>query len=644
MFALEVVAATAVLIVLVFGPGLLATYLLGLRGVPAWALAAPVSCALFGLGGLAVELAGVRWSLGVLAALTVVTAVLAHLLSRILAPARRDPGPALRWAVVGWLVGAGSVVAGFAASIGSVRAVPAQPDATYHLNAIRWMASTGDISSRDGGAFLYGRVHSFYPSTFHGIAATAVNVLHQQPVVVANLLSVVAGSVVWVVSCIALSRQAFGCHGRIHVLTGVAAASFTTMPYWMAGYGPLWPYLLGLSLVPALLACVLSLLGLATDDAIGRPRAAMALVVGAAGLGLVHPHAVSALVLVSYVALVAALLGRLATRRTGRAALFAAVGVLLPVAAWWVALRTPKMHGMTRAYARGPEQSVSRAVTEALLNGPRYGALLWVTSAVVVVGLVVCARRASTRWVPAAYVVLVLVLVGVAGVQSGFTRALTVFWYNDPPRLGALVPLAGVPALVAGLDAGGKALGHLVFRSRPRDGQPLATPVLTAAVVVAYLVATLGNNQGAHVGRLKPFYQPKDPARALLTTADASALQRLGRLLPVDAVVADNPWRGHALLYAFTSRRVLFYSEKAVTTPDRELLADGLYLAPSRPDVCDAVRRAAVTYVVTGGSNELPNLGGRNMFAGVDRVAGSPGFAQVAVQAPYTLWRVTACN
>lgn len=632
MFTLEVVAATAVVIVLVFVPGLLATYLLGLRGIPAWALAPPVSCALFGLGGVAVELAGVRWRIGVLAALTVLTAAVAHLLGRTLPPARRDPGPAVRWAVVGWLIGAASVVAGFAASIGSVRAVPAQPDATYHLNAIRWMASTGDISSRDGGAFLYGRAHSFYPSTFHGIAATAVNLLHQQPVVVANLLSIVAGAVVWVGGCIALSRQVFGCHGRIHVLSGVAAGSYTAMPYWMGGYGPLWPYLLGLSLVPALLACVLSLLGLATEDAIGRPRAALMLVVGAAGLGLVHPHAVSALALVSYVVLVTALVGRVSARRTGRSALLAAAGALLPLVAWWVAFRTPKMQGMARAYARGPEESAGRAVAEGLLNGPRYGALLWVTSAVVILGLVACARRASWRWVPAAYVVLVLVLIGVAAEQSGFTRALTVFWYNDPPRLGALVPLAGVPALVAGLDVGVKALRLWGFRRA------------TAAVLVAYLVATLGNNQGAHVGRLEPFYQPHDPAHALLTTADASALQRLGRLLPAGAVVADNPWRGHALLYAFTSRRVLFYSEKAVTTPDRELLADDLYLAASRPDVCDAVRRAAVTYVVTGGSNELPNLGGRNTFAGVDQVAGSPGFERVAVEAPYTLWRVTACE
>jgi hypothetical protein len=89
---------------------------------------------------------------------------------------------------------------------------------------------------------------------------------------------------------------------------------------------------------------------------------------------------------------------------------------------------------------------------------------------------------------------------------------------------------------------------------------------------------------------------------------------------------------------------VLFYSEKAVTTPDRELVADDLYLAASRPDVCAAVRRVGVTYVLTGGPNQLLNLAGRNTFAGVDQVPGSSGFVQVATAAPYTLWRITACG
>jgi hypothetical protein len=630
MSVLQVAATTAVLLLLVFGPGLVLTRLLGLRGLAGVALAPALSCALVGLGGVAAPVAEVSWSVWVLLALTVVAGLAAYGAGRLLPASRRESDRTTRSAVQGWFLGAAVVVAGFAASLGSPWAVAAQPDATYHLNSIRSMVQTGDISSRDGGAFLYGRVHSFYPSTFHGIAATAVQLTHQQPVLVANLLAIVAAAAVWVAGCLLLCRQVHGAHGRVLVLGGLAAAAFTAMPYWMAGYGPLWPYLLGLALVPGLLGCLLSLLGLARDDAVGRARAAVVLVVGAAGLGLVHPHAVSALALVSYLALVVAAVQRVVGgRRSDRPAagdvLLALAAVAGPLLLWWGASRTATIRGMRRTYARGPEESLGRAVGEALLNDPRYAAPLWVTSALVLLGLVVCARQRSTRWLPVAYAGLALVLVAVEAVQSPFTRSLTVFWYNDPPRLGAVLPLVGVPALAAGLD--------VLWRRRT-----------IALVVVVYLVATLGDNQAAHVARLKPFYRPVVADRALLTGPEASALERLAGSVPAGAIVAGNPWRGHALLYAFTGRKVLFYSEKAVTTPDRELLADSLSLAASRPDVCVAVRRTGVGYVVTGGANQLPNLASRNAFTGIDQVPGRPGFQQVATAAPYTLWRITACG
>ena len=238
----------------------------------------------------------------------------------------------------------------------------------------------------------------------------------------------------------------------------------------------------------------------------------------------------------------------------------------------------------------------------------------------------------------AAYVVAALVFFGVVAVQSSATQALTVFWYNDPPRLAALVPVAGVPAVTAGLLA-------VVDRLQPDGGRRRGAGA-ALAVGVLFVAGTLGNNYGAHVDRMRPYYAPKDAGVALLTRQEARALQQLARSLPADAVVADNPWRGQALLYAFTSRRVVFYSEKAVTTADRATVADALFLAasPLHPDVCPSVRAVGATYVITGGSNELPNLNGRDAFLGIDLVPGRPGFQQVASSAPYTLWRITACG
>ena len=230
-----------------------------------------------------------------------------------------------------------------------------------------------------------------------------------------------------------------------------------------------------------------------------------------------------------------------------------------------------------------------------------------VLSAVVLLGLVVAARSSRLRWATVTYLFLAAAYFCVAAVQTP----------ADPGRDGVLVQrtTAGRGHGAAGRRAGPDRRPALAARrcAAGRDAsRPAALgPAALALVVVVYLVATLGNNLPAQVARLGPVYRPADPRAVLLPVSSDRALEQLARSVPPDAVVADNPWRGHALLYAFGSRRVVFFSEKAVTTPDRKLVADQLYLAgtPYGGLVCGAVRRLDVTYVITGGANALPNLG-----------------------------------
>jgi hypothetical protein len=643
MSAPLVVASAVVILGVLWVPGLAVTYALQIRGIGSFAVAPALSCTLLGFGAILARLAGVRWSPGLYLLATLLAVIAAWVIGHWLGPVPRpDRWRVRRAALVGTLVGAAFLGFAMARAIGSASAVPAQPDATYHLNSIRTMLVTGDFSSLDGGAFLYGRPHSFYPSTFQGVAATAGLVVHAQPVVLANVLAVLAPALVWSSGSVFLARQLFGPSRAALVLAGVAASSFTAMPFLIAGYGPLWPLLLGLSLLPALLAVLLSLFGLAADDKLGRPRAAVVMVVAVAGLGFVHPDAVASLVLLTYaIAFVVAVAALVRRPRSPQRSVAAVLAIVLPPLLWVAVLQLPRARAMSRSYRTGPVASRPRGFVDALLNWPYHASsALWVTSAVVLLGVVVCARRPRLRWVTLAYVGLALVYVGVVAEQDGFTRAVTVYWYNDSPRLAALVPVAAVPALTAGLLA---LSGHLRGRggTRPRAGARSAL-----VVAVLFVVATLGNNHSAQVSTLRPYYHPRNPNHALLTPQEAGALQVLGRSIPADAVVADNPWRGHALLYAFTARRVVFFSEKAVTTPDRAVVADALFLAasPLRPDVCPAVRAVGATYVITGGRNQLPNRGGRDQFLGVDLVPGRPGFALVARSAPYALWRITACR
>ena len=452
------------------------------------------------------------------------------------------------------------------------------------------MLVTGDISSLDGGAFLYGRPHSFYPSTFQGVAATA-----------GHARARAAGRP-------GQPARARGRHDGLDERLRPARPADLRAAAARRWPSPAWPRRLHGDAVPrrpatarsgrccsAWPSCPACSPRCSRSSAwpratcVGRPRAAVVLVVGRSpGWRSSIRTRSPALVLLGYVVLAVVAITALA----GGAAPTAGPGALrrrpasAPPVLWAAALQLPRAKAMTRAYAVGPVEShCPGAPRGAAQQPPRRHRTCWVTSARRP------ARRGrlrrggpATRWVSAAYVVTALVYVGVVAVQSSATQALTVFWYNDPPRLAALVPVAGVPALTAGLLA-------LSGRS-PGPAGPGGGVAATARRPSRWLFAAWPRSATTRRARATAaalLLSRKDPATALLTRQEAGRCSGWRRSIPPDAVVADNPWRGHALLYAFTARRVVFYSEKARHhARPRAMVADALFLAasPLHPDVC----------------------------------------------------------
>jgi hypothetical protein len=651
--AAEALCLAAVLVL----PGLACTLLVGLRGIAAWGLGPPVSVTLVAVAGIVAPGVGLGWSVGVLLAGTVVAGALAAVVGRVLDShldrprARSRPGRDPRNVTLGAVLGAGaggvSLAIAMAASMGSLRGVPAQPDTSYHLNQVRHMLLTGDISSLHAGGFLSNRPTGFYPAAFHGVATTGAQLVDVQPVVAANLTALLAAALVWVGGCVLLARQAFGAHGSALVAAGLASASFTAMPFLIAGYGVLWPNLLGMAMVPALLGCVLSVAGVAEPDAVGRPRALLLLVVTAPGLFFAHPNSLATLGLLGYLVVVTVTFGWVARRRRARprAAGLAVAALAAPPVLWVAAQSIHRVALVAQVHTDSPpDESLGRALSEALLNNPRLGAPLWVTSALVLVGVVAALRRPRRPWLVVTWLVTWLVFVGVAAVQDNLTQLVTGFWYNTPPRLAAITVVPGFLLVTLGLVEVSRFLHHLVSARRPAAYRRIGPVLLTAGLLAAYVVATVGDNLPQQRDRLRAYYAPKDPADALLTPGQQSALTRLATRIPADAVVADNPWRGTSLLYAFTGRRVLYPTPtSAGLSPAKALVAEQLDAIATRPDVCAAVREVQVGYVVTGGANFMPNRAGLSNYPGVDRVPGEPGFSPVAQSGPYTLWQITGC-
>jgi hypothetical protein len=646
-----------VLVLIVLLPGALVGLGLRLRPLAVVGLAPVFSVTTITVGGILAAKAGVHWRPLVLVAATLAAVVVSYLVGRLVLIRSRPPRR--RWTrnqavggLAGGLVGAATVAVSFRLAFGSPRSVPAQPDAAYHLNQIRHMLQTQDISSLTASGLLYDRGGAFYPAGWHGLAVSALQIAPIELPIASNALALVTGGLIWTAGCILLIRQAFGAHGVALGFAGVLSASFTGMPYLLSGYGVLWPNLLGMALVPALLACLLSIAGLAKDDLLGRPTAVVATAFGLPGLFFAHPNGVAALALLGFAILL--LEGpRWAVEHRRRRPVVAA-GIIVVLAStpflWWAVQQIPRVHNLRRFYDHPPDESVARAVSETILGNPRYGAPLWIAGALVLIGLVHALLRRADQWQVAVWLAAALVFVGVAGFQNGVSRAITGVWYNNSPRLAAILPIGTVLLATGGLLVVAHWAHLLVVRlARSRRpslaAQPWLATVVSLVLVGAYVVGTGGNYVREHRDRLGPYIHPASSHTLLLTSRGYAALLALRRSIPPTALVAENPWRGTSLLYALTGRRVLYNSEKAVNTPDRYRIATALYLAgaPGFPDICGAVRRTGVTYVITGGNNFLPDRQGITRFPGIDRVPGEPGFELVRTVAPYTLWKITAC-
>lgn len=632
------VVVTGLLLVMV--PGVVALRLLGVRGLAAWAVAPLLSVGTVTLTGVAASAAGVRWGLGPLVAGCLLLWLAAGVLGRLLRPVGEPPPASLGPALVGLAVAAVGFCLVFLPITDRPDRFPQQPDTIFHLGAAQWMLDHGDISTLHATGFWAIGGGGFYPAAFHGLVVT-VSQLSGAPVVVSSsVLAVLTAALVWPLGCLLLARLVLGPGLAVALATAVTSVAFSAFPWWLMGYGVLWPNVLGYALLPAALAILVAVVRPAPGEVLGRGRGVLALAASLPGLGLAHPNAFIGLLILGYL-IVAERVVTLAwsQRRERPGAAGRTVGAFLAgtvVAVAVVAFFTDRATSMRLSNPPGPERSLRGAVIEALLYAPREAERLWVLGVAVLVGAVVLlVRGRGQRWVVAGLVVTSGLYVAVVGVDSPRTRLLTWPWYNNPPRLAALMVVPAVLAAAAALVA----LTGLLTRVSPpawRRGWALAV------VAPAVFVLVTGGYAGEHRGILDRYFH-STPRRTFASDSDLAALRRLAPLIPHDAVVAANPWNGATYLYLVSGRRLLLPTEKSLSLGDRTLLASRLDDAGRSPAVCAAARRQHVRYAITGGSPFSVNPKTLERYAGIDDVGSSSAFRQVGEAGPYRLYELTRC-
>lgn len=637
--ALAAIAVTALL----FIPGALATWGAGLKGLWRWALMAPAGAAIVALASILSGLAGTSWSVLWVAITAVLVTVVLRLLRRFFWP-QPEAAPlrqGSRRTLIVATSAAGIVLAvQLILVIGNPENISQTFDNIFHLNAIRYALDTGNASPLWLGTMTSAASGGvpFYPSLWHAIGSLTVQLTGASIPVASNAVMIVFAAVVWPLSIMLLVRTLLGSNRSVLITAALLLSSIPAFPLKLVDYGVLFPYMAGLAMVPAALAALV----MAANPAVSTPARVSfgVIVIGVIpGIAVAHPGAFVALIamgsLVLAISLVRAL--RIAGSARSRVLLVIAAGVygVIALGAWYV------LRPVAEARTWGPIETVGQAFGEVATVSVNGASVNIVVALLVIIGIVGAVRRRGRGDIIAfsLFALLALLYVAVAGLQYWTLRDILVgAWYNNVPRLAAILPIAWV---IIGAR-GGQILWEwlsTVLARRHITSRGIAV-FGVVATAVGFVVPQVMNVRPAVQWTAGMFaYSDNSP---LVTTDELALLSRLPEHTTPDDVVAGSSWNGAGMAYALEHRRVLMPHTLMDMTDDIVLINGELDDATPGSAVCAAVEREGVTFVLDFGDQQIN--GENHPMPGFDSLATSHAVELVDEEGDVALYRVVGCT
>ncbi|MGW7530914.1 DUF6541 family protein [Amycolatopsis sp. NPDC054798] len=621
-------------------PGLVFGAAVRLRG---WTLAAAAPLLTFGVVALGVPVLGglgIRWTMLAVALWTLVLSIagsgLAFAAQRLRARRHPDwtveelPKLTLRdHVVMAAGVAAGLAVGAIAFLRGSngIDTVQQGWDAPFHGNLVRWIAEHGDARPSTVGtiANLPGQSDYFYPDTYHALLSL---VFGKAGLTMMPTLNLAALAVIFTVPVgVAAMCRVWGMPALGTAAAAAVTTWFSAFPYDSLWRGPLWPYVAGVALLPAMLALARYLL---KPDGIAGP---VALGVGVAGLCGLHTSLVFVLAVYFLLILLAVLL-RYEKIEWCRSApsLIATIGLAIVLG---VPLVLPSLYnasGVTSAYWP-PEATLAGGLGETLTFSPMSEFPQWWIGVPAFIGIVLMVRHRRMLWLVGAYVVFGGLFMVTVSLESNLVQKVTSVFYNDHWRIAALVPLAGA---VAFGEFAHTAVAWLVRKTQPRVKlKPIA---LTGVAVLLLAVVLGGLSRGGYIGRNAVRLATNYTDRSTVSKGEEVAYAWLGQHTMPGEHVMNSKADGSMWMYALSGVMPVewnFYG--AAPNTRAAYLSDRVDQIGENPRVREDLADLHVRYVL---QSHGPAAHNATPSAGVARIAEGPAFRVVFRNSDVTIYEI----
>ncbi|MCP2637523.1 hypothetical protein K0817_013245 [Microbacterium sp. HD4P20] len=618
---------------------------LGLRRLWLFATAPVIAIPVVGGAAIIAPLVGVPWSILPVIALAALAAVGVWLLCRRFGePMRRRR---LRfWTSLAIGIAALIITVQVVAVIGAADNFSNTFDNVFHLNVVTFILDTQNASSLWVGHLTdHSGSAAFYPAAWHDLVSLVAQLGGVSSLVAVNATTLVISALIWPAGVVLLTRQLFGENRVVLLTAGILAAAFPLFPLLMMDYGVLYPYQLGVALLPATIAATLRATRIGKASPRTRPWQSWVLLGGMLpGVFLAHPGA-----FVAWMAFTVPIAAVLTARGFARASnwdrrLLVAVALIAYLVVGFVLL-------MVLRPSSGRdwpiELRVRYAVLEVFTGSAWYGVPAVLGTSLALVGIVWAILRHRAVGLAAAGMLAVAAILYVVVTSLPYPDlrdALTGSWYNNRPRLAALLPIMAVP-----VGAYGAGATWAWLRSRPwirkmrvAPARPVRWAVGSVIVVAACLATQLPaiSPVPVAVARAGEAYRTSPSAR-LITSDELELLTRLEEVVPADAVIVGSPWTGTALAYALADRSVVLPHMFTTTTDAENEVLNGLNQASPGSPACDAVEETNVEYVLDFGTQEIH--GAANVFPGLTDLDESDALELVDQQGEARLYRIVGC-
>ncbi|MDF9279381.1 hypothetical protein P4U43_16450 [Arthrobacter sp. EH-1B-1] len=629
-----------VALLVLLGPGLLWGAVFGLRRLTLLALAGPLSVSAVVIASESAALAGVRWSIVPLLGVTAAVALLLWLIRRRFGEAvATDPGGPLRHSLAAWAAAAIPVGLITLWIFGDPENIAQSHDNIFHLNAVRYIAETGNASSPDLG-YLGTRAATFYPAGWHAIVSVVLLSSGLSVPAAINVVNLAIVLAIWCIGCLFLVTRVTGERRTALLSAAVLSGAYSSFPYLLYEFGVVYPFMLSIALLPAVLGLVVQLMR------VGAPlrtttAANLLLLLGVLpGLALAHPSSVVGALGLSLPMVLAAAYSRL--RRSAEPAwrtLVPTAVFLVVLAVVWMRIRPSR--GSSDNWNELGNAGV--ALIEVVLHSPLFRPPAYLVAALTLVGAAVVLRRKRHRWTLALYGFAAMLFVVANWKEAPDLRWIVAgVWYNDYFRISAMLPVAGI--IIASLGA--VALVDLAKR-RPkvrallREGsRERGAAVVVVLVVAGVLLAPLGAVQRG-VAEAAAKYRFTEDSQ-LLTVDELALIERLPETVEEGSGIVGVPLTGASLSYSYTGIPTLLPYGTLPASAAGKIIYESLDELTTNPEVCPAAQEMGVEYVLDFGISSV-HPGKTEEVPGLQDLNPENGFERVDSEGEAALYRIAGC-